>query len=281
LLYKLGMQKYANGYDHTTVSDPALKKKLDQIYAQYNRRQFVDPDPLVYLYKYPEKEDREITGLIASCFAYGQVQQIMKTVDSILQKMANRPRAYVMGRSQTQMANDFTGFVYRFARASHLIDLLGGIKNVIYRFGSLEACFLSGVSPTAATHIPGLSVLCRHLDPARRLGHLLADPTKKSACKRLHLFLRWMVRHDAVDPGGWDQVDQSRLIIPVDRHIYRIGRLLGFTQRKNADLMTAFEITKGFGRLAPDDPVKYDFCLSRFGIRSELTLEDLKQQVYE
>jgi len=257
-----------------------LKERLDAIYFQYNRQSYIDPDPLLYLYDYPDKQNREIAGLIAASFAYGQVLQIMKTVKRVLQKMSPSLFEYVMHRSRNEMTRDFKGFVYRFARDTHLVDLLWGVKNVLQQFGSLENCFCSGMSEKNETILPGLIFLCNHLDPEKKIGHLLADPEKTSACKLSHLFLRWMVRHDEVDPGGWDQIDPSKLIIPVDRHIHRIGHLLGFTNRKSADLKTAFEITQGFRRLVPEDPVKYDFCLSRYGIRNELTLEDLKEKVY-
>lgn len=98
-------------------------------------------------------------------------------------------------------------------------------------------------------------------------GHLLSRPSRGSACKRLHLFMRWMVRHDEVDPGGWVMISPSELIVPVDVHMHRVGIKLGFTKRKAADAKTAEEITNGFKTVSSDDPVKYDFALTRFGIR--------------
>ncbi len=239
----------------------------------------VDPDPLLYLYDYPDVREREIAGLIAACLAYGQVRQIMKAVKSILEKMGPSPRDYVLQRSDREMAADFKGFVYRFARASHVVALFRGVRQVLKRFSSLEDCFCRGLQTDRDTVISGLVFLCRRLDPDKTTGHLLADPSKSSACKRSHLYLRWMVRSDAVDPGGWDQVSPSLLVIPVDRHMHRAGHLLGFTRRKAADLKTALEITAGFRRLVPDDPVKYDFCLTRYGIRDELNLEQLRETV--
>ncbi len=257
-----------------------LKQKLDSIYQEYNKRKFVDPDPLLYLYKYSDKKDREIAGLIAASFAYGQVLQIMKTVNFVLENMGPSPHAYVLERSERAMAEDFKGFVYRFANQSHLAGLLCGIKQVVARYGSLENCFYSGWSDSDGTVLPGLVYLYNRLDPDNRTGHLLADPQKTSACKRSHLFLRWMVRKDSVDPGGWDQVKASSLVIPLDRHMHRAGILLGFTNRKSADAKTAFEITRGFQKIVPHDPVKYDFCLTRYGIRNELSIEDLSAKVY-
>ena len=129
------------------------------------------------------------------------------------------------------------------------------------------------------TVLSGLRFLSDQIRNREQIGHLLADPKKKSACKRSHLFLRWMVRNDLVDPGGWDHVSPSKLIIPVDRHMHTSGVILGFTSRKSADLKTALEITNGFRKIAPQDPVKYDFCLTRFGIRRDLDMESLKKMI--
>jgi uncharacterized protein (TIGR02757 family) len=156
-----------------------------------------------------------------------------------------------------------------------LTGLVAGMQQVIREYGSLEACFMAGMTPEDGTVMSGLTFLCRHLDPDGICGHLLADPAKNSACKRSHLFLRWMVRRDRVDPGGWARVGPERLLIPLDRHMFTAGRLLGFTRRSTPDRAACLEITDGFRRLQPEDPVKYDFCLTRFGIRRTLEMDDL------
>ena len=124
--------------------------------------------------------------------------------------------------------------------------------------------------------IPALSAFIKGIGARGDAGILVADPDKKSACKRSNLFLRWMVRKDSVDPGGWEKIPKSALVIPLDTHMFRVGTLLGFTSRKQANLLTALEITRGFRELSPEDPVRYDFCLTRFGIREEMSPEDLK-----
>ncbi|MFW6062129.1 MAG: DUF2400 family protein [Planctomycetota bacterium] len=103
----------------------------------------------------------------------------------------------------------------------------------------------------------------------------MPDPSRGSACKRLLLWLRWMVRRDAVDPGDWRGVPASKLVIPLDVHMHRITRLLGFTRRKQANLATAMEVTAGFARLCPADPVRYDFALTRFGIHPDMEPDEL------
>lgn len=257
-----------------------LKVRLEQIYSAYNKRAYVDPDPLLFLYEYPDKKNREIVGFIAACFAYGRVDQIMKTVSYILTKLTPTPYDYLTGRTKNEMADDFKGFRYRFAGDAHLLGLLWGIRQVLSRFGSLEDCFYEGMLPDDETVLPGLIFLSDQIISHAATGHLLADPKKKSACKRSHLFLRWMVRKDSVDPGGWKKVRRSQLIIPLDTHMHKIGMMLNFTRRKSPDMKTALEITQGFKQIVREDPVKFDFCLTRFGIRGELTMEQLRKNIY-
>ena len=258
-----------------------MKNKLDLIYLQYNKRQFVNPDPLFFLYDYPEKKNREIVGFVAACCAYGRVEMIMKTVENILKKLKPSPFEYLMNNTEQDIKKDFKGFKYRFADETHLTNLLWGIRKILDRFSSLENCFYSGWLPKHDTVIPGLTFLSEQISENKNTGHLLADPKKKSACKRSHLFLRWMVRKDNVDPGGWNKVNPCQLIIPLDTHMYKIGNMLGFTKRKSQDIKTALEITNGFKNISESDPVKYDFCLTRFGIRNELSMEHLNKRIIQ
>ena len=158
-----------------------------------------------------------------------------------------------------------------------MTNLLKGIKGVVLEFGSLENCFSAGAGRSDETVLTGLCQLYKGLNQRGTLGHLLADPNKTSACKRSHLFLRWMVRQDAVDPGGWDSVSPCQLIIPLDTHMYKIGTTLGFTRRKSPDKRCALEITGGFRKILQSDPVKYDFSLTRFGIHQSLDMDELNK----
>ncbi|MCK5543114.1 MAG: TIGR02757 family protein [Desulfobacterales bacterium] len=259
----------------------SLKQKLDSIYLKYNKKEYVDPDPLLFLYDYPERKNREIAGFIAACLAYGRVEMIMKVVDQVLKKLNPSPFDYLMNRTKKDIANDFKGFKYRFAKDIHLVNLLWRIREVINNFSSLENCFYEKWSPDDETIINGLTFLCEQLSDNRDIGHLLANPRKKSACKRSHLFLRWMIRKDQVDPGGWEKASPSQLIVPLDTHMYKTGIILKFTKRKSQDIKTALEITKGFKKILPGDPVKYDFCLTRFGIRKEMSMDYLEKRIIE
>jgi uncharacterized protein (TIGR02757 family) len=253
-----------------------IQEKLDAVYQHYNRRKYVDPDPLLFLYNYPHVRDREIAGIVAACLAYGRVEMIMKTVGRVLKKIGPSPFEFLSSTRERTIDALFTGFKYRFATDVHLSNLLKGIKGGIREFGSLENCFSEGTGKSDETVLTGLGHLYCRLNQRGPTGHLLADPDKTSACKRSHLFLRWMVRKDAVDPGGWDSVSACQLIIPLDTHMFKIGTMLGFTRRKSPDKQCALEITAGFRKLLAQDPVKYDFSLTRFGIRRNLDMDELK-----
>lgn len=256
-----------------------LKSKLQALYDRYNRPEYIDPDPLAFLYRYPDYKDREVVGFISASLAYGRVEMIMKTVRFILDSIGSDPARSLMEVSETELMVRFKGFKYRFAKDRDLVDLLSGIGSVLNQFGSLENCFMDGQDHNDGTVISGLQFLSGQIRGRKKLDHLLADPNKTSACKRSHLFLRWMIRKDDVDPGCWTRVPPSKLIVPLDRHMHHSGTLLGFTRRKSADLKTALEITEGFRKICADDPVKFDFCLTRFGIRRELSMETLENLV--
>jgi uncharacterized protein (TIGR02757 family) len=258
------------------VTPDKLKCELDKLYHQYNRRRYVHPDPLEFLYSYKAIRDREIAGLIASALAYGRVAQILKSVAQVLGPMAPSPYLFLLNADHNCIYNEFKGFRHRFATGSHLAALLIGIKNTIDRFGSLYHCFLSGFSEEEDTFVRAMGLFSHQLvDPENTPGHLVALPEKGSACKRMNLFLRWMVRKDRVDPGGWKNLPPSKLLLPIDTHMHKIGLALQFTKRKQANMATALEITQAFKRMAPDDPVKYDFVLTRFGIRNDMDMDCL------
>ena len=258
-----------------------MRKKLDRLYEQYNRRTYVHPDPLEFLYGYNDIRDREIVGLISSALAYGKVAQILKSVDSVLEKMGPSPFAYLQSTPSVRVVSDFQPFVHRFAKGPQLSAFLIGVKQVIRDYGSLYDCFMNGFSRADETILPALTLFSEKIihgsiveSDSCSPGHLMPCPEKGSACKRLHLFLRWMVRKDAVDPGGWEDVPRSALIIPLDTHMFRIGKWLRLTSRNQADRMAALDISAGFKQWSPDDPVKYDFALTRFGIRNDLDGHD-------
>lgn len=247
------------------------KEQLLQLYCSMNRREFVHPDPLEFLYHFDQVRDREIVGLVASSLAYGNVRQILRSVASVFGRFSS-PYALLADATQGSLYRSFRDFKHRFTTGEELATLLYAVKKVIERYGSLNACFAEGLCPQDETIIPALSKFVRELSSffPSRPPSLLPSPDAGSACKRLNLFLRWMVRKDEVDPGGWTGVPASKLIVPVDTHMHRISLRLGLTRRKQADLRTALDITAAFKVIEPDDPVKFDFCLTRLGIRKRV-----------
>jgi len=257
------------------VSD--LRCRLDDLYARYNRPELVHPDPLEFLYRYRRAADREIAGLVASSLAYGRVAQILKSVACVLERM-HEPAEFLKNSSESELLNTFRDFCHRFTSGSDLAVLLAGAGRAIERYGSLEACFCSGLNPDHETVTRALSRFSKKicLEYGAGPSYLLPDPDRGSACKRAFLFLRWMVRRDSVDPGGWSCVPVSKLVVPLDTHMFRIAGMMGFTARKQADLRAALEITRHFRNVNPADPVKYDFVLTRFGIRNDMDCGDLQ-----
>jgi len=251
-----------------------LETCLCKLYEKYNHREFVHPDPLEFLYRYDDPADREVVGLIASCLAYGNVHQILKTVASVLDRMPS-PHRYLSAATERLLVNTFSDFKYRFTTGEELATMLLGTKMTLERFGSLHRCFSRGLTADHDTVIPALCTFVEELSSAfqGRPRSLLPSPTMGSACKRLNLFLRWMVRRDEVDPGGWYRVPPSKLIVPLDVHMHRISLHLGLTGRKQANLRAACEITAAFRAIEPDDPVRFDFSITRLGIRDDLTPE--------
>ena len=248
---------------------------FEALYARYNKRGLCSPDPLQFLYDYPEVREREIVALTAACFAYGNVKQIIKTVNYILTAVGPSPRQFALSATPAKLAKTFKGFKYRFTTEKELVSFWLAIQNLLHKYGSLEQCFLAHYTPDDPTVLPALKGFARELRSGGDLHSLVPDPDKKSALKRLNLFLRWMVRKDEVDPGGWDKISPAQLIVPLDVHMHRIAQKLGLTRRQAADITAALEISSVLKRHCPQDPVKYDFCLTRFGIHDDMSYDDL------
>ncbi|MBM4326592.1 MAG: TIGR02757 family protein [Deltaproteobacteria bacterium] len=260
---------------------PARKyaRQFEDLYTALNRREFVHPDPLEFLYDYPNPADREIVALIASGLAYGGVKQILRSVSRVLERMPS-PRAFLVNASRESLVKTFPDFKHRFTTGFEIATMLYGVKRVIERHGSLRSCFVQGMREDHPTALPALARFVKELSSVfhGRPRSLLPPPEAGSACKRLHLFLRWMVRKDDVDPGGWDDVPRSKLIVPLDLHMHRLCLQMGITYRKQANLRTALEITDAFRAISPDDPVRYDFCLTRLGIRDDMSPEGFMER---
>jgi len=257
-----------------------IRDVLEKLYKRYNRRELISPDPLQFLYRYSEPADIEITAFLASALAYGRVQQIENSLNNLLGRMGDSPSEFVINFDKDKRRR-LKDFKHRFTTGGDISDLLTLLKTIINRCGSIEQYFALGYNPGERNIIPALSKFCNSLldihaashtrQPTRGLKYLLVSPEGGSACKRLNLFLRWMVRDDDVDTGLWKSIEKARLIVPVDVHMGRLCKILGLYDRKTVSLSAAAEITESFAEIEPADPVKYDFALSRIGILENCT----------
>lgn len=247
-----------------------VKEILDTVYAAYHKPEYIYPDPLAPVRTYPDVRDREIAGLIASSLAVGRVDLILKAVDQVLYPLGPHPADVVWRLSLENLQTMYKGFVYRFFKCREISSFLYAIGEVQRQYGSLEALFMERYMP--GHMLPAIKKFIAFIQDYSKgcCGILITPPEKGSACKRFNLFLRWMVRQDAVDPGGWKRVSTRDLLVPVDTHMHDIATRLGFTHRRAGDLKTAQEITDAFSQYDPDDPVRFDFSLTRLGIHPAL-----------
>ncbi len=262
------------------IQQPAIRDVLGKLYSKYNYRDLIKPDPLQFVYRFSNRADMEIAGLLSAVLAYGRVEQIQNSLTRLFALVGKSPYDFVM---DFRKANRWRlqGFKHRFTTGDDISDLLMLLKKVLKKSGSVENYFRKGYSKDDRNIIPALSNFCDSLlsmyatehqgHISRGLKYLLASPTKGSACKRLNLFLRWMVRDDRVDTGLWKSVDKAKLVVPVDVHVGRLCRILGFHDNRTVSLKTSMKITEKFAQMEPSDPVKYDFALSRVGIVENCT----------
>ncbi len=252
-----------------------LREAFELVYCEYNKREYLGTDPLRFLYDFDRTGDRELVALVASSLAFGNVKQIMRSIESVLHILGESPVEFVMNGTPGELRNAFLGFKHRWAAGENLACLLIGARHVIATYGSLENCFMDAYDGSHRDILPALTEFVAEVNRGSGgdAGCLITSPCGKSACKRLNLFLRWMIRHDDVDPGGWSGIQPAKLIVPLDIHMYRWGRALGFTGRRQADLKAACEVTDGFREIAPEDPVKYDFALTRLAVLRNGTME--------
>ncbi len=207
--------------------------------------------------------DRETAGLLCSCLALGRVDCIVSACRKLMRLLPAAPSEAGF-LSDRNLSDALSGFTYRFFNADLMARFIRGIGRILKSWGSLEALFYRGYQPGGSVRT-GMDFFVRELRKAAGglPGILLPSPADGSACKRFNLFLRWMVRKDAVDPGCWTSVNKAGLLIPLDTHMLRTAREWGATCRKTADIRAAEEVTGWFARFSPEDPVKYDFSVLR------------------
>ena len=244
------------------VAAQLLKSRLDELVVTFDIST-IEPDPLQLVLRYTNPRDQEVAGLIAAAFAYGRAETIVANIGAVLAKMRGGPYAYLRSFDPKEAMSRFAGFAHRFHKTNDLVAFFGCIARALREHGSLGALFEKSYD-ASEPDIAGS--LTRFVDALGADGYLTSSPVDGSACKRMNLYLRWMVRRTAPDLGLWTFVDPAKLVMPLDTHVHRIATFLGLSDRKSGDWKTARALTDALARFDAADPVRYDFALCRLGI---------------
>lgn len=257
-----------------TTSFDDLKGFLDLKVEQFNQPDFIENDPISIPHQYSKKQDIEITAFWAAVLAWGQRVTIISKCEELFQSMDNAPHDFILNHSEGDLKK-FLGFKHRTFNATDTLYFIEFLKNFYKTHASLEVGFLSGINAQDDNVKNGLinfhDTFFSLPDAPERTKKHIATPARKSACKRLNMFLRWMVRKDdnGVDFGLWSEIQATQLICPCDVHVDRVARKLGLITRKQTDWQTAVELTNNLKKFDNQDPVKYDFALFGLGVEEK------------
>ena len=256
-----------------------LRRALERLERASPPRRRLPLDPLSLPHRYGDPRDVEVAGLLAASLAYGRADLFLPRVSRLLESMGASPAAFVRGLDVARAKTLLDGFVYRFNVGADVAVLLLGMGQMLGRRGSLEAGFLAAHDEAGGNlHAAlggfvrelrdvDLAAVRRALGKTRGLNHLLPVPLGAGAAKRLHLYLRWMVRGpDEVDLGVWKRVPASALLVPLDTHVARLAWRLGLVRRRTMGWAAAEDITANLRVIDPVDPVRYDFVLCHHGM---------------
>ncbi|WDF67226.1 TIGR02757 family protein [Sphingobacterium oryzagri] len=258
------------------MADFNIKSFLDAKVDQFNRPAFIPNDPIVIPHLFTKQQDIEIMGFFAAILAWGQRKTIINKCNELIQRFDGEPAKFITQHSEHDLKN-LLGFKHRTFNDTDLLYFVAFLRFHYTRFASLEDAFL-----LAAQHPDGFSIE-RSLNefkayffslpdhPIRTKKHI-SSPMQKSSCKRLNMFLRWMVRQDnsGVDFGIWKRIAASDLICPCDIHVERVARRFGLITADKVNWKTAVELTENLKVFDPKDPVKYDFALFGIGVEGEV-----------
>lgn len=243
---------------------------LDSAYRNFHTQFHREKDPVHWPHQFSVTADKEVAAFLSAILAYGNVTSILGSLQKVFAALGPYPS---QGLCRNDLSERLHGFYHRFNKAEDIEIVCGWLREVLERSGSLEAFFSSG---TRSSHQDSLSSFVERLTalplpdrlnkqlPARQrnVDYLISNPARGSSCKRLNLFLRWVVRpSDGIDLGIWQSVRPADLLVPVDTHVLKVIRELGWTQSKSARWVTAEEATSQLRKFCPDDPVRYDFSL--------------------
>jgi len=255
----------------------SLRSALDTLYAAYNADRVVT-DPVWIVHRYDRPDDREVVAFISAALAFGRVQSVLNSIVGMLQVMGPSPAAFVRAFDPARDRHKFDHLVHRWIKGIDMAALAWVMHQMIRDGGSIEAFFAAGFpagSEDVSEGLQSFSTRALALDqkavygrskPKPGVAYFFSKPSSGGACKRLNLFLRWMVRRDQVDLGVWTRVRPGQLIVPLDTHVIRVGQCLRLTRLKSPGWRMAADITKSLRKLDPLDPVKFDFAICHLGM---------------
>ena len=251
----------------------AIKKILDQKVKQYNQKSFIEKDPICIPHLFQKQQDIEIAAFFASIFAWGNRTTIINKSTELMQKMNNAPYAFCLTHQPKDLKRLF-GFKHRTFNDTDLLYCIAFLKAHYQHNESLETAFFKDhqtgkrINTVEGALCNFQSYFMSMEDAPQRTRKHISSPAAGSTCKRLNMFLRWMIRkdHTGVDFGIWESITPSELIIPIDVHVARIARTLGILTRPQTDWQAALELTAYCRTLDSKDPVKYDFALFSLGV---------------
>jgi uncharacterized protein (TIGR02757 family) len=248
-----------------------LKDFLDKKVEEYNQPSFIAADPICIPHSFTKKQDIEIAGFFASIFAWGNRTIIINKTKELMQLMDNAPHEFCIDLDPEKLKR-LTSFKHRTFNATDLLYFVEFLHHHYINYESLETAFSQWLQPGDSTIEKALTGFHHYFfslpdTPARTKKHI-ATPERGSTCKRLNMFLRWMVRDDnnGVDFGIWKAISPRQLICPIDVHVARVAKRFGLISRKQVDWLTALELTAHLKQFDPNDPAKYDFALFGLGV---------------
>lgn len=250
-----------------------LKTQLDRYIEQYETKDFIIDDPVQFVHKFTLKEDKEIAGFIASMFAYGKREVFIDKLNYIFNLMENRPCDYV--KSFDYKSNNIKNCDYRFSKDCDLVQIIKILNTLYGEKETLETLFEYSYKQkndiwTMFQGVVDYFYARQDMEITKGFFHLLPNPAKKSALKRLNMLMRWFVRKSEVDIGIWNFVDKSELLIPLDTHVAKISRKLGLLKRNDNARESVIELTDNLKIFDPNDPIKYDFALFGYGVNNKV-----------
>ena len=251
-----------------------LKTQLDKYIIEYETKDFIKDDPVQFVHRFKTKQDNEISGFIASMFAYGKREVFISKLDYIFNLMENSPIDYV--KAFDYKSNNIKDCDYRFSKDCDLVQILKILNKLYSENETLESLFKYGYEQkNDVWHMFQVVVdyfysNVEDKSVTKGFYHLLPDPKKKSAMKRFNMLLRWFVRKSEVDIGIWNFVPKSELLIPLDTHVAKISRSLGLLKRNDNGFESVIELTNNLKTFDRDDPIKYDFALFGYGVNHKI-----------